>query len=120
MRDRARVVQVGRDDLALLFAAAAVRCGQRRAALLRIPWHQTALGGARYGQRPNGIGVAVTVAVVVVLATVARRPDENAAPAVAALRDALDERTGRELAGTVDRFAVVVGTPANCPQKKNR
>ena len=51
--------------------AAAVGGGQRGRAGLRVPGHVAVLGGAADGQRPDRVGVAVAVAVVVVEAAVA-------------------------------------------------
>lgn len=69
------------------------------------------LGGAGNGERPNGVCVSVAVAVVLLTAAVAGRPDENAAFAFAPLGDTVDERFGGHLSRPVDRLAVVVGAP---------
>jgi len=82
----ALVVQVGGDDLPLVGQPAAVGGGQGGAARLRVPRHQAVLGRAADRQRPDRVGVAVTVAVVVVAATVARGPHENRTLAIATLR----------------------------------
>lgn len=111
VRCRARVMQIGRDDLLLARTARTVRGRQRRTALLRVPWHVSLFGRTRYGQRPDGVRVPIAVAVVVLAAAVARCPHEDAALARPALGHALDKRPGRHLAGPVNGFAIVIRTP---------
>ncbi len=63
--------------------------GKRGGTLLKVPRPVTALGGWADGQSEDGVGVAVTVAVVGVPTTVAGCPDENAALPVPASHDAV-------------------------------
>lgn len=111
VRHGARVMQVGRHNLPFVRAARTVRGRQRRTALLRIPRHQSSFGGARYRQRPNGVGVTITIAIVLLAATVARRPNKDAALASSPLRHALDKRSRRHVAWAVHRFSIVIRTP---------
>lgn len=79
-------------DLAIKPGAAAVGGGQSGRTRLRVPGHVSVLGGAADGQRVDAVGVAVAVAVVAVLAAVARRPDEDRAATAATLQ--LSHTTG--------------------------
>ena len=65
--------------------SAAVSGGQSGGAGLRVPRHVTVLRGAADGKGPDGIGVTVAVAVVVVSTPVARRPHEYRALASTSL-----------------------------------
>ena len=66
--------------------AAAVSGGQSGGTRFRIPRNVTVLCRAADAQRPDGIGVPVAVAIVVIPATIARSPDKDGALAAATLR----------------------------------
>ena len=70
--------------------------GLRRAA------HRNCIDGGR---------VTITVAVVFVPTSVAGCPDEDGAFAPSASSDAVFEGPRREFAGSIDRFAVIIGAP---------
>lgn len=65
--------------------AAAVGGGEGGGAGLAVPGHVALPGGAAHGQRVDAVGVAVTVAVIIVQAAIARSPDEECAQPAAAL-----------------------------------
>ena len=99
------------DHLPLPAAAAAVGGGHGAGARLAVPGDQAVLRGAGHRQGPDGVGVAVTVAVVVVSTSVATRPHEDAATPLAAIGHALYEGSGGEIARTVNCLAVIIRTP---------
>ena len=71
--------------------ARAVGGGQGGAAVLQVPGPRPRLRGARDGQRVDGVGVAVAVAVVGVVTAVTARPHEDGALVAAPLRHAPGE-----------------------------
>lgn len=73
-------------DLSFAARSAAVGRGEGGGTCLRVPGHLSVLCGAADRQRIYAVRVSVTVAVVPVLASVARRPDEDRPEAVASLQ----------------------------------
>ena len=61
----------------------------------------------------NWVGVAITIAVVILLTAVATGPNENAAQASPTSPGALSESQLRERLRPIHRLAVVVGTPTS-------
>ena len=104
-------MKVSGDHLPLTAAAAAVGGGHCAGARLAVPGDQAVLGGTRHRQGPDGVCVAVTVAVVVVSAPVTTGPHEDAATPLAAISHALDEGSGGEVTGTIHCLAVIIRTP---------
>lgn len=76
---RASMVAGPTHNLGVSNNAAAVGGGEGGSTGLTVPGHVTTLGGAADREGMNAVGVAVTVAVVIVQATVARCPDEERA-----------------------------------------
>ena len=73
-------------DLLLSSGTAAVRGGDGGAAGLGKPGNLLLLGGAAHRDRVDAVRVAVAVARVLLAPTVARRPHEDGALAVATLK----------------------------------
>ncbi len=80
----------GRGDLGsylfLARRAAAVSGGQSGRTRLGIPRYVAVLRGAADAQRPDGIGVSIAIAIVVIPAAVARSPDKDGAFAATTLQ----------------------------------
>lgn len=74
-------------DLFLVEVARAVGGGERGGAGLAVPRHVPVLRGAADGQRVDAVGVAVTVAAVLLSPAVTRRPDEDGAQTSATLQN---------------------------------
>lgn len=77
---------LGAHDLWVGGHSAAEGGGKRGGAGLTVPGHLTLPRGAAHRQRVDAVGVAVTIAVVVMEATVSRGPDEQCTQSLAALR----------------------------------
>lgn len=79
------MMQIRSDDLFLAGRAWTVSGSESGRARLAVPGHKAVLGRAADGQSPNAVGVAVTVAIVVISTTVPGRPHEDRALTVATL-----------------------------------
>ena len=77
--------ELGAYDLSVVAGSAAVGGGERGRTRLGVPGHVAVLGGAADRQRVDAVRVAVAVAVVAVLAAVARRPHEDRTETAATL-----------------------------------
>lgn len=77
--DRVSMVKESTHNLGVGDNAAAVGGGESGGAGFTVPRHMTLLGGTAHRESVDAVGVAITVAVVIVQATIARRPDEERA-----------------------------------------
>lgn len=80
------MMQIRSDDLLLAGGARAVSGSESGRARLAVPGHKTVFGRAADRQSPNAVGVAITVAIVVISATVPGRPHKDRALTVATLK----------------------------------
>lgn len=77
--DRMRMVKGSTHNLRVSDKATAVGGGESGGTGFTVPRHVTLLGGAAHRESVDAVGIAITVAVVVVQATIARCPDEERA-----------------------------------------
>lgn len=77
--DRVSMVKGSTHNLGVGDKATAVGGGESGGAGFAVPRHMALLGGTAHRESVDAVGVAVTVAVVVVQAAIARRPDEERA-----------------------------------------
>lgn len=71
------MMQIRSDDLFLASRARTVSGSESGRARLAVPGYKTVLSRATDGQSPNAVGVAVTVAIVMISTTVSGRPHKD-------------------------------------------
>lgn len=107
---RAGTGAAGTHDLRVSGHAAAVGGGERGGAGLAVPGHAAVLGGAAHRERVDAVGVAVTVAAVVLAAPVPRGPHKDGAQSPAALWTVCARVTGRWGLGRPGGRVLLLGT----------
>lgn len=79
------MMQIRSDNLLFAGRTRTIRSGESGRACLAVPGHKAVLCRTTDRQRPDTIGVAVTIAVIVIPAAVPGRPYENRTLTVATL-----------------------------------
>lgn len=69
------------------------------------------LGGTANRQSVDRVGIAITIAIIQTSATVTGGPDKNRSATMSSLFDAIDKGTFGQLSRTIDRLAIVFGSP---------
>ena len=104
--------ELGAYDLSVVAGSAAVGGGKRGRTRLGVPGHVAVLGGAADRQRVDAVRVAVAVAVVAVLAAVARRPHEDRTETAATLPYRNARQTTPVLLAAAIKHSFVAGATA--------
>jgi len=83
---RTMMMQIRSDDLLLAVRTRTVSGSESGRARLAIPGHKAVFSRAADGQSPNAVGVAVTVAIVMISTTVSGCPYEDRTLTIATLQ----------------------------------